>query len=107
MKSRDAIPAFLAAGLVISGSLSAVAQVRGSGPSIAAKQMPSYCHDMAVDMFALKPNKVKVKKVVEGGGVFTVAGTADQGANGNKDFHCTFDAEKKFVEMVVEATGGE
>ena len=103
MKSRDAIPVLLATGLVICGSLSAVGQVTGSGP----KEMPGYCLNMAVEMFALKPNKVKVKKAVEGSGAFTVAGTADQGDSGKRDFHCTFDSEKKFVEMVVESTGGE
>lgn len=107
MKSRDAIPVLLATGLVICGSLSAVGQVTGSGPSIGMKEMPGYCLNMAVEMFGLKPNKVKVKKAVEGSGAFTVAGTADQGDSGKRDFHCTFDSEKKFVEMVVESTGGE
>jgi hypothetical protein len=97
----------LAAGLMICASLPAVAQIKGSGPTISTKNMPGYCLNMAVDMFALKPNKVKVKKAAEGNGIFTVAGAADHGENGKKDFHCTFDTEGKFVEMVVEATGGE
>ncbi len=107
MRSRDAIPMLVAAGLIICGSLAAVAQVTGSGPVIATKAMPAHCHDMAVEMFALKPNKVKVKKAAEGNGIFTVDGTADQGAQGKKAFHCTYDAEKKFIEMVVESTGVE
>ena len=107
MWSRDAIPMLFAAGLMICGSMAAVAQVQGSGPAIATKAMPAHCHDMAVDMFALKPNKVKVKKAAEGNGIFTVDGSADQGAQGKKSFHCTFDTEGKFVEMVVESTGVE
>lgn len=107
MRSGDAIPMLLAAGLVICGTLPTGAQATGSGPAITTKAMPGYCLNMAAEMFALKPNKVKVKKAAEGSGVFTVDGSADQGAQGKKDFHCTFDAEKKFVEMVVESTGVE
>lgn len=107
MRSRDAIPMLFAAGLMICGSLTAAAQVTGTGPPIAAKNMPAYCRTMAVEMFALKPNKVKVKKAAEGNGVFTVTGTADLGVNGSKAFHCIFDPEGKFVEMVVESTGVE
>lgn len=107
MRSRDAIPMLLAAGLMICDSSAAIAQVKGSGPAIGTKAMPGHCRNMAVDMFALKPNKVKVKKAAEANGIFTVAGAADHGANGKKAFHCTFDTEGKFVEMVVESTGVE
>jgi hypothetical protein len=97
----------LAGALMLSGTASAFAQVTGTGPAINKKAMPDYCRNMAVEMFAVKPNNVKLKKLVEGTNVFSVPGAADQGANGTRAFHCTFDAEGRFVEMVVEAQGGE
>ncbi len=98
---------FLAGGVLLSGVASAVAEVAGTGPAINKKEMPGYCRNMAIEMFAVKPNKVKLKKLVEGTNVFSVPGAADQGANGTRAFQCTFDAEGRFVEMVVEAQGGE
>jgi len=96
----------LAGGLLLSGPGSAFAQVAGTGPAINKKEMPDYCRNMAVEMFAVKPNKVKLKKLVEGT-TFSVPGAADQGANGTRAFQCTFDADGRFVEMVVETEGGE
>ncbi|MGE0283253.1 MAG: hypothetical protein AB7P20_21900 [Rhizobiaceae bacterium] len=93
---------FLAGGLVLSGMVPALAEVTGTGPAINKKEMPGYCRNMAVEMFAVKVNKVKLKKLVEGKDLFSVAGAADQGANGKRDFQCTFDAEGRFVEMTVE-----
>lgn len=98
---------FLAGGFLLSGMASAVAEAAGTGPAINKKEMPGYCRNMAIEMFAVKPNKVKLKKLVEGTNDFSVPGAADQGANGTRAFQCTFDAEGRFVEMVVEAQGGE
>ncbi len=106
MRSRGAVLILLAAGLMIQGSSAALAQAEGSEPVVAVKNMPAYCHKLAVETFALKPNKVKVKKAVEEGGTSTVSGTAD-GPQGKKAFNCTFDAEGKFAGMAVESTGGE
>lgn len=92
---------------MLSGPVSAIAEVAGTGPAINKKQMPDYCRNMAIEMFAVKPNKVKLKKLVEGTDAFSVPGAADQGANGTRAFQCTFDAEGRFVEMVVETQGGE
>ena len=97
----------LVGGLMLSGPVSAIAEVAGTGPAINKKQMPDYCRNMAIEMFAVKPNKVKLKKLVEGTDAFSVPGAADQGANGTRAFQCTFDAEGRFVEMVVETQGGE
>jgi hypothetical protein len=92
---------------MLSGTVATYAEVTGTGPTINKKEMPNYCRDMAVEMFAVKPNKVKLKKLVEGTNVFSVPGAADQGANGTRAFQCTFDAEGRFVEMVVEEQGVE
>jgi hypothetical protein len=97
----------LAGGLILSGTVSAFAEVTGTGPAINKKEMPDYCRNMVVEMFAVKPNKVKLEKLVEGTNVFSVPGAADQGANGTRAFQCTFDAEGRFVEMVVETQEGE
>jgi hypothetical protein len=97
----------LVSGLMLSGTVSAFAEVAGTGPAINKKEMPVYCRNMAIEMFAVKPNKVKLKKLVEGTNAFSVPGAADQGDNGTRAFHCTFDAEGRFVEMVVETQGGE
>ena len=105
--SRHAVCFFLAGALALASTVSSLAQVAGSGPAIAKKEMPNYCRNMAVEMFAVKPNKVKLKKLVEGTGNFLVPGAADQGANGTRDFQCTFDAEGRFVEMIVDPQGGE
>ena len=99
---RQAVGLLLAVGLMQLGMVSAIAEAAGTGPAINKKEMPNYCRNMAVEMFAVKPNKVKLKKLVEGTNVFSVPGAADQGANGTRAFHCTFDAEGRFVEMVVE-----
>ena len=80
----------------------ALAETPGTGPAIDKKEMPGYCRNMAVEMFAVKANKVKLKKPVESTDVVSIAGAADQGSNGQRDFQCTFDAEGRFVEMVVE-----
>jgi hypothetical protein len=98
---------FLAAEFLLPGMASALAEAAGTGPAIGKKEMPNYCRNMAVEMFAVKPNKVKLKKLVEGGDISSITGAADQGANGTRDFQCTFDAEGRFVEMVVEAPSGE
>jgi hypothetical protein len=92
---------------LLAGTVFASAEVAGSGPAIAKKEMPNYCRNMAVEMFAVKPNKVKLQKLVEGSSNFSVTGAADQGSNGTRDFQCTFDAEGRFVEMVVDPQGGE
>jgi hypothetical protein len=103
MRPRHTIFTILAAGMIC-GSWGALAQE--SGP-LRPKDMPNYCYKVAVDTFALKPNKVKVKKAAEEAGAFAVAGTADLGDNGKRTFHCSFDTEGKFVGMAVENTGGE
>ena len=95
----------LAGGIMLSGTFSAFAEVTGTGPAINKKEMPGYCRNMATEMFAVKPNKVKLKKLVESTNVFSVPGAADQGANGTRAFQCNFDAEGRFVEMVVETQG--
>jgi hypothetical protein len=97
----------LAGGVMLSGPVSALSEVAGTGPAINKKEMPNYCRNMAIEMFAVKPNKVKLKKLVEGTDAFSIPGAADQGANGTRDFQCTFDAQGRFVEMVVETQGGE
>ena len=94
-------------GLTLIGGASALAEAAGTGPAINKKEMPNYCRNMAVEMFAVKPNKVKLKKLVEGSSDFSVPGAADQGTNGTRAFHCTFDIEGRFVEMVVETQGVE
>ncbi|MGE0005110.1 MAG: hypothetical protein AB7S92_05920 [Parvibaculaceae bacterium] len=66
------------------------------------KEMSGYCRNMAVETFAVKANKVKLKKLVEGKDAFSIAGAADQGANGRLDFQCTFDAEGRFIEMAID-----
>jgi hypothetical protein len=81
----------------------ALAEATGTGPAIGKKEMPNYCRNVAVETFAVKPNKVKLKKLVEDQSIFSVAGDADQGAHGKRAFHCTFDAEGRFVGMVLEA----
>ena len=58
MRPRHTIFTILAAGMMC-GSWGAWAQE--SGP-LRPKDMPNYCYKVAVDTFALKPNKVKVKK---------------------------------------------
>jgi len=105
--ARHVVWLFLATGLLLSGMASALAEVAGTGPAMNKKEMPNYCRNMAIEMFAVKPNKVKLKKLVEGSNAFSVPGAADQGSNGTRAFQCTFDAEGRFVEMVVEAQGGE
>jgi hypothetical protein len=97
----------IAAGLMLPGATTVLAEAAGTGPAINKKEMPGYCRNMAVEMFAVKPNKVKLKKLVEGTSDFSVPGAADQGNNGTRAFHCTFDAEGRFVEMVVETQGVE
>ena len=97
----------IAAGLMLPGAATVLAEAAGTGPAINKKEMPGYCRNMAIEMFAVKPNKVKLKKLVEGTSDFSVPGAADQGANGTRAFHCTFDAEGRFVEMVVETQGVE
>lgn len=104
---RHAMCLFFLAGFLLSGAGAVSAQVTGTGPAVSKKEMPNYCRNMAVDMFAVKPNKVKLKKLVENKDNFAVPGAADQGANGTRDFQCTFDAEGRFVEMVVETKEGE
>ena len=84
-----------------------MAEVTGTGPAINKKEMPGFCRNMAVEMFAVKVTKVKLKKMVEGKDMFSIAGAADQGANGKRDFECTFDAEGRFVEMAVQHGDGE
>jgi hypothetical protein len=103
--ARHAICCFLASGLVLCGMASALAEVTGAGPAIGKKEMPNYCRNMAVEMFAVKPNKVRLKKLVEDKSNFSVAGAADQGAHGKRAFNCTFDTEGRFVGMVVEVQG--
>lgn len=100
MRPLHVIFAFLSAGMICG---SAIAQEEPVRP----KDMPNYCFKVALDTFALKPNKVKVKKAAEADGNFSVSGTADQGANGKRAFHCSFDTEGKFVGMAVEGTGSE
>ena len=97
-----AVRLLLAGGLLLPSAASGLAETTGTGPAIDKKEMPGYCRNMAVEMFAVKANKVKLKKLIEGNAVFSVAGAADQGSNGMRDFQCTFDAEGRFVEMVVE-----
>ena len=96
---------FLACGLMLPGMSPGLAEATGTGPAIGKNEMPNYCRNMAVEMFAVKPNKVKLKKIVEDKSNFSVAGAADQGAHGKRAFHCTFDTEGRFVEMVVEVQG--
>jgi hypothetical protein len=100
--ARHVVRILLASGLTLAGTALALAEVAGTGPAINKKEMPDYCRNMAVEMFAVKASKVKLKKLVEGTNVFSVPGAADQGANGTRAFQCTFDAEGRFVEMVVE-----
>jgi hypothetical protein len=102
MRPRHTILSSLALTLIC-GACAAAAQ---EGP-LKPKDMPGYCAKVAVDTFALKPNKVKVKKAAETGGAFAVTGTADQGENGKRTFHCNFDMAGMFVGMAVENTGGE
>jgi len=92
---------------MLSGAISASAEAAGTGPAINKKEMPNYCRNMAVEMFAVKPNKVKIEKVVQAADAISVPGAADQGANGTRAFQCTFDAEGRFVEMVVDPGSGE
>lgn len=105
--SRHTVCLFLIGAFLLPGMPSVLAEAAGTGPAIVKKEMPNYCRNMAVEMFAVKPNKVKLKKLVEGGNAFSVEGAADQGANGTRDFECTFDAEGRFVQMVVDPQGGE
>jgi hypothetical protein len=102
---RHALGVIIAGGFVFSGIMPGLAEVAGTGPAIGKKEMPNYCRNMAVEMFAVKANKVKLKKLVEDKTNFQIPGAADQGAGGSRSFHCTFDAEGRFVEMVVEAQG--
>lgn len=105
--SRPVVTLWLAGGLLLTGTISSFAQVAGTGPAINKKQMPDYCRNMAVEMFAVKPNKVTLKKLVQGTDIISVPGAADQGANGTRAFQCTFDSEGRFVQMTVETEGGE
>jgi hypothetical protein len=107
LHSHHVIYFFIAGGLMLASAASALAEAAGTGPAIGKKEMPNYCRNMAVEMFAVKPNKVKLKKLVEGTTDFAVPGAADQGAGGTRAFQCTFDAEGRFVEMVVETQGVE
>ncbi len=104
MRPRHANLVFLAAAMMLGSWAAAAQQIE---KPLRPKDMPGYCFKVAVDTFALKPAKVKVKKVVEASGAFAVAGTADQGANGTRAFHCSFDTEGKFVGMAVENDEGE
>ena len=94
-----------ATAVLLPGPPRALAEVTGTGQPIDKNEMPGYCRNLAVEMFAVKATKVKLKKLVEGKDAFSVEGAADQGANGKRDFLCTFDAEGRFVEMAVEHAG--
>lgn len=105
MRSSSIASILFGAGLSLSAPSIGLAQ--GSGAVVGPKEMPGFCRNMAIEQFAVQPKMVKVKKLAEGKGAFTVAGTIDMGTGVKRSFHCAFDTEGKFVQLVAESSEGE
>jgi hypothetical protein len=96
---------FIGTGLALAAPSLAPAQ--DSGQVVIPKEMPGFCRNLAIEQFAVQPKMVKVKKLDEGKGAFTVAGTIDMGTGVKRSFHCAFDSAGNFLQLVAETSEGE